>query len=119
MKTTAKLIAVGGLLAMSAACAVNPPPPGAAGGGYYNNDREPARYADRNYPNDRYGNDRYGNDRPGYGDVGYDRQPVGPDPFYQENLSRERIWDESSRRWYYIDPQTTYSYWHNGEFRSR
>ena len=113
MKTPIKLIAAGGLLSIAAACAVNPPPPNTGAQGYYGNDRYPDRapgqYADNRYPNDPY-------NRGGYD---YNRTPVGPDPFYQSNLQQQRIWDEVERRYYYIDPQTTYSYWHNGEFRSR
>ncbi|WP_300380553.1 hypothetical protein [Henriciella sp.] len=97
--TTAFVVAVS---AMSiAACAANPPPThvqGPAAG--------PA-YGDGRYDNNRYG-DRYGERR--YDDGRYDDRRYN---------AGERYYDERARRYYTYDPRTGYTYWENGELRSR
>ena len=105
MKLTVTVLAAGSLLAISA-CAVDPAtqtaPPG------YGNAPNAAPYGNDPYY-DR--DDRYNGD-PRY----------APDPRYnngQYSDRGERYWDERARRYYYVDRQTGYTYWDNGEFRSR
>ena len=106
------LAATSGLIL--AGCAVQPPgQPGQPAPGY---DRS-APYGDGRVDDGRYGDGRYDQRRGDgrYNDGRYDDR-------YGDRNARptgERYYDERARRYYYYDQRTGYTYWENGELRSR